>query len=116
MGWLAESHHLLTSFHPHHRFVRQVIRGESVGRRADIWSLGCLVIQMAGGRTPWAEVEALNAFSLMYRIASAEALPALPEALPDMGREFVLRCLQRDPSDRPTASCLLAHPFLSEVV
>ena len=69
---------------------------------------------MAGGRSPWAEVEARNAFALMYHIASAASLPVLPDALPDLGREFVLRCLQRDPGDRPTAACLLEHPFLAE--
>lgn len=91
----------------------EMIRGENIGRAADIWSLGCVVIQMASGQLPWSELEACNAFALMYRIAGdASALPVLPPSLPEAGREFVLRCLQRDPDERPTAVCLLMHPFL----
>lgn len=90
-----------------------MIRGENIGRKVDIWSLGCLVIEMVSGQQPWAELAAHNTYALMYHIASeAAALPLLPTALSELGRDFVLRCLQRDVAERPTAVCLLMHPFL----
>ena len=36
-----------------------------------------------------------------------------PFELPDAAADFVVRCLQRQPEDRPTAGALLRDPFLA---
>ena len=48
----------------------------------------------------------------MFKIGNSKELPAIPDHLSAEGRDFVLKCLQRNPLHRPTASELLDHPFV----
>lgn len=36
------------------------------GRAADIWSVGCCVIEMASGRRPWAEFD--SNYQIMFKV------------------------------------------------
>ncbi|KAM6556713.1 hypothetical protein CsatB_003732 [Cannabis sativa] len=75
----------------------------------DIWSLGCTVLEMATTKPPWSQFEGVAA---MFKIGNSKELPAIPDHLSPEGRDFVLKCLQRNPMNRPTASMLLEHPFV----
>jgi len=52
----------------------------------------------------------------MYHIAASH-LPALPtpEQMSDLGQDFLLRCFERDPSDRPSAVELLEDPWIKSI-
>lgn len=91
----------------------EVIRQQGYGRKVDIWSVGCTVLEMCTGRPPWSEFQSHTA-ALMH-IASATEPPALPESLSEEGKDFVLKCLDRNPARRPTVIQLLEHPFVSGV-
>lgn len=91
----------------------EVIRQLGHGRAADIWSLGCVVIEMATGRPPWADKR--DPFTVMYHIASTKDLPTMPEALSPPAREFLTQCFNRVPRERPTAQQLLSHPWMRDV-
>uniref|UniRef100_UPI00358DF201 mitogen-activated protein kinase kinase kinase 4 n=1 Tax=Myxine glutinosa TaxID=7769 RepID=UPI00358DF201 len=84
-------------------------RGEGHGRAADIWSLGCVLVEIATGKRPWCEYE--HNFQIMYRVGMGHK-PPTPERLGPEGRAFLARCFEGDPRARPTASQLLDHPFL----
>ncbi|KAA0154762.1 hypothetical protein FNF29_02291 [Cafeteria roenbergensis] len=84
---------------------------ETGWRRADIWSVGCTVIEMATGRPPWSEFA--NPVTAMYHIAVTDKPPAFPDSLSAVGHDFLSACLQLDPRRRPDVSALLLHPFVA---
>ena len=61
----------------------EVVRseGEGYSAKVDIWSIGCVVLEMFAGRRPWAKDEAVGA---IYKIANGEAPP-----IPDEVREEI---------------------------
>ncbi|CAK8530111.1 unnamed protein product [Lathyrus sativus] len=82
---------------------------------ADIWSLGCTVIEMATGRPPWVHddlVSISNPMSAMFKIACGDGIPQFPSHFSQEGFDFLRKCLARDPNKRSTAKDLLNHPFL----
>ncbi|XP_057446156.1 mitogen-activated protein kinase kinase kinase YODA-like [Lotus japonicus] len=75
----------------------------------DIWSLGCTVLEMATTKPPWSQYEGVAA---MFKIGNSKELPTIPDHLSNEGKDFVRKCLQRNPQQRPSASDLLNHPFV----
>jgi len=92
----------------------EVMRGVSYGRRADIWSLGCVLIEMCTGDKPWGHFD--NCLAAMVKIAMSDETPKVPAHLSEQGRDFVTRCTRRTPEERPDASQLLAHGFVEGVM
>ncbi|XP_073140924.1 mitogen-activated protein kinase kinase kinase 1-like [Henckelia pumila] len=86
----------------------EVVRSRGYGLAADIWSLGCSVLEMLTRRFPYANLECMPA---LFRIGRGER-PPIPDSLSRDSRDFILQCLQVDPSLRPTAAQLLDHPFV----
>ncbi|KAE8713458.1 Clathrin, heavy chain isoform 1 [Hibiscus syriacus] len=87
----------------------EVVRGEYQGPESDVWSLGCTVIEMITGRPAWEDHD-LDSLS---RIANSEELPQLPTQLSKLGKDFVDKCLRRDPNQRWSCDQLLQHPFVA---
>ncbi|XP_060772482.1 mitogen-activated protein kinase kinase kinase 4 isoform X4 [Neoarius graeffei] len=84
-------------------------KGEGHGRAADIWSLGCVLIEMVTGKRPWHEYE--HNFQIMYKVGMGHK-PPIPEKLSTEGKDFLSHCLESEPKYRSTASVLLDHPFV----
>ncbi|KAK6946973.1 Protein kinase domain [Dillenia turbinata] len=89
----------------------EVARGEEQGYAADIWALGCTVIEMAMGHGPWDDVD--DPVLALYRIGFSDDVPEFPMWLAEEGKDFLSKCLRRDPRERWTAIQLLQHPFLN---
>ncbi|KAI3424665.1 Separase [Psidium guajava] len=49
----------------------------------------------------------------LFRIGNGE-LPLVPDSLSREARDLILRCLQVNPNDRPSAVQLLDHPFVTK--
>ncbi|KAL5797903.1 hypothetical protein ACOSQ2_002723 [Xanthoceras sorbifolium] len=91
----------------------EVARGEQQGFASDVWAVGCTVIEMAsGGGAPWSNVT--DPVTVLYRIAYSSEMPELPGCLSNQAKDFLSKCLRRDPKERWTATQLLNHPFLEE--
>ncbi|XP_034488775.1 mitogen-activated protein kinase kinase kinase 4 isoform X1 [Drosophila innubila] len=78
------------------------------GRAADIWSVGCVVVEMASGKRPWAQFD--SNFQIMFKVGMGEK-PQAPESLSQEGHEFIDNCLQHDPKMRMAAIELLEQNF-----
>lgn len=85
----------------------EVISGEGYGRKADVWSLGCTVVEMLTEKPPWAEYEAMAA---IFKIATQPTNPLLPVHCSEQARDFI-RCIFVEAKQRPSAEELLRHPF-----
>ncbi|KAI4298924.1 hypothetical protein L6164_032432 [Bauhinia variegata] len=90
----------------------EVLRKESLDCAADIWSLGCTVIEMATGRPPWGG-DVSNPMAAILRIAQGNETPQFPTHFSNEGLDFLSKCLERDSAKRWTAEELLNHPFVS---
>jgi serine/threonine protein kinase len=71
----------------------EVIKQTGHGRPADVWSVGCTVIEMATGRPPWSNYTAPVA--AMFQIASSKDPPPIPEHLSPQAKDFLLMCFNR---------------------
>jgi len=82
------------------------------GEKADVWSVGCTVVELLNrGTPPWPQFT--TQWAAIYHIAQATDTPeGIPEDLPEVCREFVLRCLTRDPEARPNVKECLQHPWM----
>jgi hypothetical protein len=89
----------------------EVIKQTGHGRQADIWSVGCTVIEMVTAKPPWSEFT--TPVSAMFHIASAKGPPPLPAHISPETKDFLLLCFNRIPKDRPNAGRLLHHPFIA---
>ncbi|KAL6552272.1 hypothetical protein OROHE_007636 [Orobanche hederae] len=91
----------------------EVLRNEGISPTADIWSLGCTVIEMATGRPPWDGYGSSNdPMGAMLKIAKGHDVPEFPGGFSGEGLDFLRRCLERDPRKRWTSEKLLDHPFV----
>ena len=81
--------------------------GPSYSYPADIWSVGCLLIELLG-RRPWT-FGGGNVFQVMFQISQSKDMPnGMPRLCPPDLRDFFIRCFQRDPAKRASARELLA--------
>ena len=92
----------------------EVVRSQGMGYSAkvDIWSLGCVVLEMFAGRRPWSKEEAIGA---IYKLGSNQP-PPIPDdvsgTISVAALAFMLDCFTIDPHERPIAETLLReHPF-----
>lgn len=91
----------------------EVITGDNPGHdgAVDVWSLGCVILEMVTGRRPWSNLD--NEWAIMYNIAQGNPpqLPG-PDQLSQQGIDFLKRCFIRDPKKRASAVELLQHEWI----
>jgi mitogen-activated protein kinase kinase kinase len=89
----------------------EVVRQTAYTRKADIWSLGCLIVEMFTGSHPHPNCTQLQA---IFKIGgSGDAKPTMPENAGEDARAFLSQTFLIDHEKRPSADELLASPFCS---
>jgi len=86
---------------------------DGYGRKADVWSLGCTVIEMATAEKPWGKNTFDNIMFAMRHIGLSNNTPPVPETVSGACQDFIEKCTRRQPDDRPWTEELLQHPFVS---
>ncbi|KAF1326555.1 Tkl protein kinase, partial [Globisporangium splendens] len=81
----------------------EVLRGERYTEKADIYSLGVVLSELATCNKPF---EGVTNALIVLKVTSEEK-PDLGSDCPEDIRELALRCLSYNPSDRPSA--MVAH-------
>lgn len=88
-------------------------RKQGYSAKVDIWSLGCVVLEMFAGKRPWSNEAVVSA---IYKIGKTKLAPPIPEDIKHLvsadARDFINQCFTIDSEQRPTAKQLLEHPFM----
>ncbi|KAF4701204.1 hypothetical protein FOZ63_028528 [Perkinsus olseni] len=112
----------------------ETLGGSDYSAKVDVWSVGCLLIEMVCGRDPWKEFDNEVGVSFcsvsgtlrpkiqaMHEIWTARDKTPIDYIPPDVWdlcsescKDFMRKTVQRDPQARPTCAELLQHPFIKD--
>ncbi|KAI1661811.1 kinase-like domain-containing protein [Daldinia decipiens] len=90
----------------------EVVKQTSYTRKADIWSLGCLVVEMMTGAHPFPDCSQLQA---IFKIGGGKAAPTIPESASPEAIKFLSQTFEIDHNLRPSADELMLSPFLAPI-
>lgn len=88
----------------------EVVKQTSYTRKADIWSLGCLVVEMMTGTHPFPDCSQLQA---IFKIGGAKISPTIPDHASEEAQTFLKSAFEVEHTKRPSAEELLLSPFLN---
>jgi serine/threonine-protein kinase len=86
----------------------QLRSSKNVDRRADIWSMGVILYEMFGGRSPF-EAETLPEVCSRIMAVPPDTLGSIKPELPPALDGVVMRCLEKEPQHRFPDVASLAH-------
>ncbi|KAJ7103609.1 MAP kinase [Mycena belliarum] len=80
--------------------------------KIDIWSIGCVVLEMWAGTRPWLGDELV---AVMFKLFQSKLPPPVPDGLvlTPLADDFRKKCFAINPEERPPASELRKHPYLT---
>jgi mitogen-activated protein kinase kinase kinase len=105
----------------------EVVKQTSHTHKADIWSVGCLVVEMLTGEHPWAQLTQMQAIfkvchtrcldnssndHLLLQIGSS-AKPTIPSDISADAQDFLQKTFDLDYEARPDAGELLQHTWIA---
>jgi len=93
---------------PAYMAPEQAAGDPAIDHRADIYSLGCMAYELLAGQSPFHGRPSAR----MVLAQMTEAPPPLSQARPDVPaglEQLVMRCLQKDPAQRPQSAAEIAQ-------
>nr|XP_058952321.1 mitogen-activated protein kinase kinase kinase 2-like [Pocillopora verrucosa] len=100
---------LLTECGTPYWMAPEIFWEEGYGRKVDIWSVGCTVVEMLTGRPPLGDLEPAAA---MFHIGSKPTVPKLPKETSKATKDLITAALTWSPKERPWSRDLLCKFFL----
>ncbi|KAI0665185.1 hypothetical protein C8Q70DRAFT_942656 [Cubamyces menziesii] len=88
----------------------EVVQQKAYTFKADIWSVGCLVVEMLTGEHPWPHLSQMQA---IFKVGSAKAKPSIPPDISPEAVDFLEKTFELDHELRPSAADLLKHPWIA---
>ncbi|KAL3834228.1 hypothetical protein ACJIZ3_008964 [Penstemon smallii] len=96
---------------------------ESISRQvhmpeSDVWALGCTILHMLTGKVPWKFDKKAQANDVLFKIGCSNEIPEIPtnKKISGEAKDFLKKCLVKDPYARWRIDMLLDHPFLKMAV
>ncbi|KAI9238737.1 MAG: kinase-like domain-containing protein [Podila humilis] len=89
----------------------EVVKQIETTDKADIWGLGCLVVEMFTGTHPFPQFSQMQA---LFQIGS-NCTPDIPEDISDDAKDFLKMTFEVDYHVRPSARILLGHLFIQQL-
>ncbi len=77
--------------------------------KCDIWSVGCVVIELITSEPPYYDLAPMAA---LFRIVQDVDGPKIPSGVSPVLRDFLRQCFHKQPNFRKAARELLVHPWL----
>jgi len=94
----------------------EVLRSEGHDWRADIWSMGCLVMEMLTGKTPFKHVgEVFGVMKYISDLTPKSILNIGPYQYHPLAREFIFDCMHVDPDRRKNCAALLESDLMVQL-
>lgn len=90
----------------------EVVKQIGSSSKSDIWSLGCLIIEMFTGKHPFPEFSQMQA---IFKLGMS-ATPQIPEGITEDGKNFLQKTFIIEYDKRPSANELLKHSFLNSLI
>lgn len=90
----------------------EVVKQTAYTKKADIWSVGCLIVEMFTGKHPFPDFSQMQA---IFKIGT-HITPQIPEWCTSEAKDFLARTFELDYEQRPDAIDMLAEPFLNPLI
>lgn len=90
----------------------EVVKQIATTAKADIWSVGCLIVEMFTGKHPFPNFSQMQA---IFKIGTHNT-PEIPKWCTPEGRDFLEQTFILDYEKRPGAAELLNHSFLNSLL
>ncbi|KRX04195.1 Protein kinase-like domain [Pseudocohnilembus persalinus] len=92
----------------------EIVKKTGHNEKTDIWSIGCVVIEMFLGRPPYSDLvkNKEDLLNVMYQKIANGIKPTYPQDISDSCRTFLDACLQLEPEKRPSAEELLEFEWI----
>ncbi|EHY56584.1 ATP binding [Exophiala dermatitidis] len=87
----------------------EVVRQSGQSIKSDIWSVGCLVVEMFTGSRPFPSMTTLQT---LFAVGSNNEKPSIPDVASEDAKKFLNKTFEVDHEKRPSADELLKEKFL----
>ncbi|KAG7194624.1 ATP binding [Scheffersomyces spartinae] len=90
----------------------EVVKQTAYTKKADIWSVGCLIVEMFTGKHPFPEFSQMQA---IFKIGT-HITPQIPEWCTKEAKNFLGRTFELDYKKRPDSVDMLNEPFMNNLI
>jgi len=90
----------------------EILMEKNYGKEVDVWSFGCIVIEMIDGNPPHYQFPPERAIKIIVEQGAPQ--PRFIDRVSPELKDFLACCVQFEPKKRATVEQLLRHPFIQK--